>query len=126
MKRPMDRWVDALLHRGPGYDTPDPGRVQDAVAFRIRAELVCCDLYDRVQREAKEIEAGGTSDGFAVAMRNAVLRQEWHDLCYWGEAAAQIAEGRCPGYETEPSICRCGCEGCVHNCSAHTKWTARG
>lgn len=28
--------------------------------------------------------------------------------------------GDCPGYETEPNTCRCGCEGCAHNCAAHT------
>lgn len=31
---------------------------------------------------------------------------------YWGEAAARIAEGRCPGYETVPNICNCPCYGC--------------
>lgn len=25
----------------------------------------------------------------------------------------------CPGYETEPNLCRCPCEGCKYNCGAH-------
>lgn len=79
----------------------------DQIAFRIRAELVCCDLYDRINVR-KELT-------LAEAMKSA----DWHDLCYWGEASAQIAEGRCPGYETDPNICRCQCQGCRHNCSAH-------
>ena len=74
---------------------------------RIRAELVCCNIYERVN-DLKEL-----------TLKSAQASQDWHDLCYWGEASARIAEGRCPGYETEPNICRCLCEGCKHNCSAH-------
>lgn len=108
---------------------------QDEVAYRIRAELVCCDIYEKIQQDAKKIDAsteqvdlaGSHPDDptdFAIqgAMGRAVLRRDWHDLCYWGEAAARIAEGRCPGYETDPNICRCGCEGCKNHCSAHTGW----
>lgn len=83
--------------------------VQNAVAFRIRAELVCCGIYETV------------NDHRALTLREAMDGQDWHDLCYWGEASARIAEGRCPGYETEPNICRCPCNGCKHNCSAHTE-----
>lgn len=35
------------------------------------------------------------------------------------DSAARIREGLCPGYETEPNLCRCTCEGCKHNCGAH-------
>lgn len=99
------------------------GNIQDDVAYRIRAELVCCDIYDRVQVESAELAQEGHPDGHQSAIGRAIVRKDWHDLCYWGEAAAQIAEGRCPGYETSPNICRCRCEGCRHNCSAHTEWT---
>lgn len=78
----------------------------DAIAYRIRAELVCCDIYDRITRKE-------------LTIRQAKARGEWHDICYYGEWSAQLAEGRCPGYETDPNICRCECEGCQHNCSAH-------
>jgi hypothetical protein len=108
------------------------GNVQDDAAYRIRAELVCCNIYERVRRDALEIDKSRepvdpadkpssepTSFGIQGAMGRAILRRDWHDLCYWGEAAARIAEGRCPGYETTPNICRCTCEGCKSNCSAH-------
>lgn len=77
------------------------------MAFRIRAELVCCDIYERVN-DLKEL-----------TLKAAQSSRDWHDLCYWGEASARIAEGRCPGYEAQPNIRRCGCLGCEHNCSAH-------
>ncbi|MFJ8153909.1 hypothetical protein [Streptomyces sp. NPDC094468] len=80
----------------------------DAIAYRIRAELVCCDLYDRVNVRKE------------LTIAQAMESKDWHDLCYWGEASARLAEGRCPGYETKPNICRCDCEGCKHNCAAHS------
>ena len=96
-----------------------------AIAFRIRAELVCCYIYDGVQKEAARGVQEGVPDGYEIqnAIGRAIIRGDWHDLCYWAEAAAQIAEGRCPGHETEPNICRCPCEGCKHNCSAHDEGT---
>lgn len=119
MKR-ASKLLDALTHTGPGYDTSSgPSRRQVEVAFRIRAELVCCDIYEKVQQEAARLEKEGHPGPHQNAIGRAILRKEWHDLCYWGEAAARIAEGRCPGYETEPNICRCPCEGCKNNCSAH-------
>lgn len=81
--------------------------VQEAVAGRIRAELVCCDIYARV------------NDQDEMTLFEAMTLTDYHDVCYWAEASARIAEGRCPGYETEPNICRCPCGGCRHNCSAH-------
>jgi hypothetical protein len=85
---------------------------QAAVAERIRDELVCCDIYEKISKER-------TEEGRINAIGRAVLSKDWHDLCYWGEAAARLAEGRCPGYETEPNICQCDCKGCKSNCSAH-------
>jgi hypothetical protein len=76
------------------------------IAFRIRAELVCCTIYDRVQ-------AG------ELAYEQARNSPAWHDLCYWGEASAQLAEGQCPGYDTTPNVCQCTCEGCARNCDDH-------
>jgi hypothetical protein len=87
---------------------PDqPSARADAIAYRIRAELVCCHIYDRV------------NDTHELTIQQAMESRDWHDLCYWGEASARIAEGRCPGYKTEPNICRCSCDGCKSNCSAH-------
>lgn len=93
--------------------------IQDAVAYRIRAELVCCHIYDVVQAEAARLEEQGLPGPHEAAIGRAVLRGDWHDICYWSEASARIAEGHCPGYETDPNICRCNCEGCKHNCAAH-------
>ncbi|GIF14818.1 hypothetical protein [Actinoplanes teichomyceticus] len=41
------------------------------IAYRIRAELVCCDVYDRDH----DTERAGKT----------------HSICFWGEAAARIA-----------------------------------
>lgn len=43
-----------------------------ATAYRIRAELVCCDVY----QQDHDTDRAGTR----------------HAICFWGEAAAQIAE----------------------------------
>lgn len=110
------------MHRS----TKDTGHIQDQVAYRIRAELVCCDIYERVQKDAARIgraAAEGKEDaiqfGLQGAIADAILRGDWHDICYWSEASARIAEGGCPGYETVPNVCRCTCPGCAHNCTAH-------
>lgn len=99
------------------------GEYGRAIAFRIRAELVCCHLYDQVGEEAAKLKKAGDPKAVQHAIARAVLRREWHELCYWGEASAQIAEGRCPGYETEPNVCQCPCKGCKHNCGAHQEET---
>lgn len=52
-------------------------------AYRIRAELVCCDIYAKV------------NDRKEMTFPEAVSSKEWHDLCYWGEASARIAERSC-------------------------------
>jgi hypothetical protein len=141
-RRPRRVDVQALVARANARRDPNArdgmrmgmidGDYADAIAFRIRAELVCCDIYEKIRKEALEINKsaesvdlsrsegdGPTSFGVQGAIGRAILRRDWHDLCYWGEAAAQIAEGRCPGYETSPNICRCPCEGCMSNCAAH-------
>ena len=66
----------------------------EEIALRIREELVCCDIYERIQREAEKAERGGTPAGYGVqtAIGHAILRMEWHEICYWGEASARIAD----------------------------------
>ena len=44
-----------------------------AIAYEIRAELVCCDIYEQGHEAYR---AGGSK----------------HDLCYWGGASANLAE----------------------------------
>ena len=52
------------------------GRAETAteIAKQIRAELVCCDIYEQVKNGLK------------------TMTNMDHDICYWGEAAARIAE----------------------------------
>lgn len=33
--------------------------------------------------------------------------------------ADETQQPECPGYETVPNRCACGCEGCKHHCGAH-------
>lgn len=49
------------------------------IAFRIRAELVCCDIYDKTQGDNPKPRTEPVSEGP-------------HSICFWGEAAARIAE----------------------------------
>jgi hypothetical protein len=108
VRRPIDRWLNTLAHHDSHPSAGEnPDELQTGIAFRIRAELVCCDIYEKV------------NDRREMILDEASQSHDWHDICYWGEAAARIAEGRCPGYETKPNICRCMCAGCAHNCSAH-------
>ena len=59
---------------------PEPTAEQVAagrqIAYRIRAELVCCNIFGRIN-DTHEVPYG---------------QYRGHDLCYWGEAAARIAE----------------------------------
>ncbi len=48
------------------------------IAYNIRAELVCCDAYERFRHNPDDAENAG------------------HGLCYWGEAAALVALSTVP------------------------------
>ena len=85
--------------------------IQEKVALCIRSELVCCDIYERI------------NDRMEFSLAQAKCMPIYHDICYWGEASARIAEGECPGYETDPSVCRCPCEGCKKSCDFHKEGT---
>jgi len=74
-------WICEIRDGRSDYQAPT---VFETIASRIRAELVCCDIYDRIKAadaaEAAELRRG----------------HDYHSICFWGEAAAQIAlqEGR--------------------------------
>ena len=51
-----------------------PNALLDSVAYRIRAELVCCDLYEQVHDTPAADNLGD------------------HAICFWGEAAARLVE----------------------------------
>lgn len=58
-------------------------RVGRYIANEIRSELVCCDVYDRNHEYFAQVciePNDGNTDG--------------HQICYWGEVAARIAEQR--------------------------------
>ena len=74
---------------------------REKVAYRIEAELVCCDLYDRIN--TADLDALGltmkqwsTLGAPAMATR---LGLDFHDICHWGGYAASIARaGDGPGH----------------------------
>ena len=51
-----------------------PAEVARVVAWNIRSELVCCRAYEEYEGRPEEVEELG------------------HGLCFWGEAAARVAE----------------------------------
>lgn len=65
----------------------------EAIAYKIRAELVCCDIYEQITTAG-----GGDSERIAQLIAQYKDAGEFHDLCYWGEAAAGIAEDFIPPY----------------------------
>lgn len=67
-------------------------RASAFIANEIRAELVCCDIYDRMAPLRAKMEA--SQDGGIEASGELDDAVGSHDICYWGEAAARIAEGR--------------------------------
>jgi transcriptional regulator with XRE-family HTH domain len=52
------------------------------VAAKIRAELVCCDIYQRM-------EACDAGDDEWMALKQS---PDYHAICFYGEWAARIAE----------------------------------
>jgi hypothetical protein len=76
----LAKYLDAAYERGVSE-----GRRQatEAAAYKIRAELVCCDIYEQL-RPLRELEPSNYRDLFDAI--------DDHDLCYWGEASARIAE----------------------------------
>lgn len=53
------------------------------VAYDIRAELVCCDSYDVCRPDAFTLDD---------ASYDPEEHPDYHAICYWGEAAARLAE----------------------------------
>lgn len=55
--------------------------VRARVAAKIRAELVCCDIYERFMNLASAKDQ--------QKLRNS---NEYHEICFFGEWSARIAE----------------------------------
>lgn len=74
-------------------------RVARRIAYNIRAELVCCNAYSRWYQDPDEAEERG------------------HGLCYWGEAAARLAEDCATTRALDVAgQCRTSCPLCTMPC----------
>lgn len=62
---------------------PHKVTVQELVAQRIREDMVCCDIYERMGK----LEPNG------VEWRAVKRSSDYHDICFYGEWSARIAEG---------------------------------
>lgn len=67
-------------------DAANAAAVGQRIADRIRAELVCCTVYDQL---APVLAAENASGLWAEVTDR---RTRGHSICYWGEAAARLAE----------------------------------
>jgi len=84
-RKGMAEGVAAAARRQAGLD----------IAQKIRAELVCCFIYDEwqtleIRRKTKLTQA--ELKLLDSQMTTLSARRRGHEICYWGEAAAKIAE----------------------------------
>ena len=65
-------------------------------AMEIRAELVCCDIYQRLVDCAKAAHDPDPEvrQVARVAQKELYGSTEYHAICHWGEYAARIVEGK--------------------------------
>lgn len=75
------------------------------IAYLIRAELVCCDIYEKVAGPFDAMDEGHHSVAEHKASRIAFRERRraaradgsWHHICYYGEWSARLAlEGDLP------------------------------
>lgn len=64
---------------------------RERIAARIEAELVCCDLYERIDACGPDQKAVGD------LIRDSREKYEYHAICHWGGYAAAIARGSVAG-----------------------------
>ncbi len=76
--------IKAKYRPADPYPALTPAQVARTIAYNIRSELVCCRAYDMYEGNPEEAEEQG------------------HGLCFWGEAAARLAES-CIDPESENS-----------------------
>lgn len=65
---------------------------REQLAYLIRAELVCCDIYDKLNAGLYEDECERCVCDKTHAMRRRAAKADgsWHDICYFGEWAARL------------------------------------
>lgn len=56
---------------------------QERIAAKIRAELVCCDIYARMEA----CDAAGDEEWMLLRHSS-----DYHAICFYGEWAARLAE----------------------------------
>lgn len=78
-----ERWSMALAAATVAVETL--AAQQAAIAHQIRAELVCCRQYD-------ETHDGLTQEQMEEAVDRLWASPGYHAICFWGEAAARLAE----------------------------------
>lgn len=77
---------------------PDPAVTRQQVHERIVAEMVCCDLYERIN-SADHSWLGLTEAEWAATgpvQAAILLGLDFHAICFWGGYAASIALNECP------------------------------
>lgn len=81
----------------PGTPGETEAKLRAKIAEEIRAELVDCDVYDRLAPLRERIDTA--CDDWSERQADLDREAGAHALCYWGEAAARIAEGRLDGVD---------------------------
>lgn len=65
----------------------------ERVAYRIRAELVCCDITERMDAEARKGRWDDENGTYLMpqSWRDLKKSHDFHPICFYGGWAAQIA-----------------------------------
>jgi hypothetical protein len=64
---------------------------RDKIAYHITAELVCCDLYDKVEAAYEAMDYGQAQRLSPPAVAKS-LGLNWHGICYYGRWAVHLAK----------------------------------
>lgn len=90
---------------------------RDKIAYHVRAELVCCDLYEQVNSARPEqfLMTDDAWDALGVESVANLLGLDFHDICHWGGYAAALAE-QGPARDPRPSASACIVSGGTEPC----------
>lgn len=132
----VDAWLYAVL---VGWECEEGHEPCDDAAMREVAQLHGWDdatvAKARRYRDAvRRVQAGDSAQpernqpglrgllehvGIDTTGRDITVDSRTVDTAEHGQPDPATEAADCPGYETDPSVCRCPCEGCRHNCAAH-------
>jgi hypothetical protein len=87
MAQPLSH-ITTKIESAPIHDT------RKRIAHLIRAELVCCDIYEKINGGLFDDKTKHADDAREYSFRLYLARknQTWHSICYYGEWSAQLAE----------------------------------